>query len=200
MKILAFSDLHRDVKAAQGIVAASIEADILIGAGDFAKFGQGAVDTIRILRMGNTPTVLVSGNHDSLMELHNLCFDWENGFLLHGQSVTLGGITFFGLGGEIPQRNDAQWNLAVSEEQASEALAACPSNAVLITHTPPLGYADKQNDGTHHGSRAIVAAIEEKQPVFNFCGHIHPSWGASGNIGKTSVHNLGPSINWFELR
>ena len=35
MKILAFSDLHCDLEAAQRIVAASGPADVVVGAGDF---------------------------------------------------------------------------------------------------------------------------------------------------------------------
>jgi len=199
LKILAFSDLHRDVAAARKIVAASTDADILVGAGDFATYGQGAAEIIQILQTANTPTVLVSGNHDNLEELSRLCSGWANGYLLHGQSVQLANTSFFGLGGEIPQRNNADWNEAVSEEHASKALADCPNNAILVTHMPPFGYADLQRDGTHDGSKSIAAAIEEKQPVFHFCGHIHSAWGMFGKIGKTSIHNLGPVTNFFEL-
>ena len=199
MKILAFSDLHRDVKATWKIVEASTEADILVGAGDFATYGQGAGEIIQILQTANTPTILVSGNHDNAAELSELCSDWSRGYFLNGHSVKLGNTNFFGLGGEIPQRNFAEWNEAISEEQAAKALAGCPKNAVLITHMPPFGIADLQRDGTHDGSKSITAGIEEKQPDLHFCGHIHSAWGMSGKIGKTSIHNLGPVANWFEL-
>ncbi len=199
MKILAFSDLHRDAEAARTIVASSADADVLVGAGDFANRGQGAAEIIEILRTANTPTVLISGNHDNSDELQNLCSRWPQGYFLNAQPVTLANITFFGLGGEIPQRNNAEWNEAISEEEASKALACCPNNAILITHMPPFGHADLQRDGTHDGSKSITMAIEEKQPVLHFCGHIHSAWGMSGKIGTTSVHNLGPTVNWFEL-
>lgn len=199
LKILAFSDLHRDVEATRTIVAASTKADVLVGAGDFATCGHGAAEIIQILRTANTPTILVSGNHDNSNELRKLCSSWPQGYLLNAQPVTLANITFFGLGGEIPQRNNAEWNEAVSEEEASKALAICPDNAILITHMPPFGHADLQRDGTHDGSKSITAAIEKKQPVLHFCGHIHSAWGMSGKIGTTSIHNLGPTVNWFEL-
>ncbi len=199
MKILAFSDLHRDVEATAKIVAASADADILVGAGDFATRGQGAAEIIQILQTANTPTVLVSGNHDNLKALGQLCSNWSDGYLLNAQPVQLGNTTFFGLGGEIPQRNNADWNEALSEEQASHALADCPDNAILVTHMPPFGYADQQRDGTHDGSKSIAAAIGKKQPVYHFCGHIHSAWGNHGKIGRTSIHNLGPTINWFDL-
>ena len=50
MKILVFSDLHRDKVAARSLVERSGEADILIGAGDFAVMRHGVDDVIRILK------------------------------------------------------------------------------------------------------------------------------------------------------
>ena len=199
MRILAFSDLHRDIEATRKIVDASPQADILVGAGDFSTRGLGAGEIIRILQSANTPTVLVSGNHDNLKELDDLCSGWADGYLLNGDSVTIDSVTFFGLGGEIPRRNTADWNEAVSEELASQILADCPDNAVLVTHIPPFGYADLQRDGSHDGSASVAAAIGEKQPVLHFCGHIHSAWGASGKMGRTAIHNLGPTINWFDV-
>jgi len=199
VKILAFSDLHRDVQATRKIVAASTDADIIVGAGDFATRGQGTAEIIHILQSANKPTVLVSGNHDNLEELRGLCSGWINGYLLHGQSVTIKDITFFGLGGEIPKRNSAEWNFSVNDEEASKALANCPHRSVLVTHIPPYGYADLQRDGSHDGSKVITTAIERQQPAFNFCGHIHSAWGTSEKSGVTEIHNLGPVANWFEL-
>ncbi|MFK5980054.1 MAG: metallophosphoesterase family protein [Rhizobiaceae bacterium] len=199
MKILAFSDLHRDVEATKKIVELSKDADILVGAGDFATRGQGTAETIEILKTANLPTVIVSGNHDNSEELLQLCSSWQNGHHLHGQEVTFAGVSFYGLGGEIPLRNTAEWNEALSEDEASMMLSTCPKNSILVTHTPPFGHADLQRDGGHEGSTSILTVIEEKQPILNLCGHIHFSWGASGMIGKTSIHNLGPTVNWFEV-
>lgn len=199
MKILAFSDLHRDADAARRIVKASAAADVLIGAGDFATRGEGAKESLAILKSAGLPTVIVSGNHDRLSELRALCAGWQNGFLLHGEGIAFDGIPFFGLGGEIPRRNEADWNEALSETRAATMLATCPEQAVLITHTPPLGTGDKQRDGTHEGSEAILAVINDKRPRLVLCGHIHHGWGTSGTVGETPVHNLGPTINWFEI-
>jgi Icc-related predicted phosphoesterase len=199
MKILAFSDLHRDIEAAQRIVAASAEADVIVGAGDFATRGEGASETLEILRTVQVPMVLVYGNHDRPDELRTFCRNWESGYLLHGDRVELQGVTFFGVGGEIPASNDLPWNAALTEDEASGILRNCPRNVVLITHTPPYGCADRHRDGTHRGSRAIRKAIDEQEPLLNLCGHIHSAWGSSGILGKTRVHNLGPGINWFEV-
>ena len=69
MKLLVFSDLHRDQDAARSLVERSAEADILIGAGDFAVMRHGIDDVIDILREVDKPTVLVPGNGESDVEL-----------------------------------------------------------------------------------------------------------------------------------
>lgn len=199
IKILAFSDLHTDTEAARRIVDASRSADILIGAGDFGRYGNNEHRVVEILQQADCPAILVAGNHDNPDHLRELCADWDNGHFLHGQSVGLKGVEFFGLGCEIPQCHDADWNQALSEQQAAELLSDCPQGAVLVTHAPPFGHADVQRDGSRGGSTALAAAIAAKRPPYNFCGHIHSSWGMSGRIGTTRIHNLGPRLNWFDL-
>ena len=198
MKILAFSDLHRDCEAARKIVEASHQADVVIGAGDFGTRGEGTADTIAILRDISAPTIIVPGNHDDSDELRELCVGWENAHFLHGQSISLGGRPFFGLGYEIPKRSDAQWNRYLSEDEAASSLSACPEGAVLITHTPPFGYCDLQKDGSHEGSEAIRDAIGLCKIRLHLCGHIHYSWGAISTLGDCRIQNLGPTINWFD--
>jgi uncharacterized protein len=199
MRILAFSDLHRDVEAARRIVEASARADVVVGAGDFATCGEGAKDTVNILRGIDVPVVFVFGNHDRPDELRTLCRDWDSGYLLHGDMVELQGLAFFGVGGEIPGRNTEPWNAALTEDEAHRILQDCPKDVVLITHTPPYECADVQRDGTHEGSRAVRAMIDDKQPLLSLCGHIHFAWGSFGTLGRTRVHNLGPGVSWFNI-
>ena len=65
MKLLAFSDLHRDVGQAARLVEMSAQADVVIGAGDFASIHEGLEDTIGALRPISVPTLLVPGNNES---------------------------------------------------------------------------------------------------------------------------------------
>ena len=199
MKILAFSDLHRDEAVANTIVQLSDQADVIVGAGDFATMGLGITDTITVLRRITTQVVLVSGNHESLDALRTACAGWSAAHVLHGETITIGGIAFFGLGFEISTVARGPWNSQMSEAKAAMALSKCPANAVLVTHAPPFGIADQQADGTHDGSHAIRTAIEQLQPKLTLCGHIHHSWGRSGFIGTCPVHNLGPKPQWFNV-
>jgi uncharacterized protein len=199
MRILAFSDLHRDLGAAQSIVAASGAADVVVGAGDFATMGRGATDTLDILRQLPVPLVIVAGNHDRLDELRQHCTDWHNCHLLHGETAVIAGVAFFGLGFEIAARSPNVWNSHLSEGDAARALSSMPADAVLVTHTPPHGTADLQRNGEHEGSPAIRDAIVRYQPRLNLCGHIHHAWGMQGTIGRCGVYNLGPTCTWFDL-
>jgi Icc-related predicted phosphoesterase len=197
MRILAFSDLHRNRDAAQMIVEASREADVVVGAGDFATKGLGLSDTVELLRAIAAPMVLVAGNHDSLTELQDACRGHDAIHVLHGEGVSIAGVPFFGLGFETPPGRDEPWNQRLGEAQAGKLLADCPQGAVLVTHSPPFGVADVQTTGAHEGSRAIREVVEAAKPRLHLCGHIHHAWGTSGQIGGCPVHNLGPTANWL---
>jgi len=198
MRILAFSDLHRNRDAAQAIVDASRETDVVVGAGDFATKGIGLRDTIDLLRAVVVPTVLVAGNHDDLDELRGACRDGKAVHVLHGEAATVEGIPFFGLGFEIPAgTREEPWNQRMNELEAAKLLLACPRGAILVTHSPPLGVADVQTNGIHEGSRSIGDAVLSTKARLHLCGHIHHAWGTSGIIGECRVHNLGPTVNWF---
>ena len=199
MRILAFSDLHCSRKAAREIVVAARDADLVVGAGDFANRGIGLRDTVDLLCQMTVPTVFVAGNHDLLDELRVACANNAAIRILHGETAAIGGVTFFGLGYEIPAGLDEPWNQRLEEAQAAEILAACPPGAVLVTHSPPFGIADLQADGRHDGSRAIRDTLAAAQPRLHLCGHIHYSWGKSGAVGSCPVHNLGPTVNWFDV-
>ena len=57
MRILAFSDLHRDLDEAARLVEASGDADVVIGAGDFASIHEGLDETIADLLVVGVPEI-----------------------------------------------------------------------------------------------------------------------------------------------
>ena len=197
MRILAFSDLHRDAAMAEAIVNQSGDADVVVGAGDFASCGRGHDDTLGILRQIAVPFVLVPGNHDDLGELQAACAGWPLAHLLHGRSVVIGGIPFFGVGLGSGVIDPEPWNMVLDEAEAAHMLTRCPESAVLVSHSPPHGIADRQKDGRHAGSAALRDAIALHQPRITICGHVHNAWGQSGTIGPAPVHNIGPKPRVF---
>lgn len=199
MKIVAFSDLHRDVAMAEAIVRDSGDADVVVGAGDFATCGVGHQDTLSILRRMTVPFVLVPGNHDDLEELRAACADWPEAHVLHGQSVRIDGVVFFGIGFGSGVVNPEPWNKALDEDEAARMMMQCTNGAVLVSHSPPWGVADRQKDGRHDGSAALRDAVLIRQPRIMICGHIHQGWGQSGSIGTTPIHNIGPRPRSFAV-
>lgn len=198
MKLLAFSDLHRDLEQAATLVEMSAEADVVIGAGDFASVHEGLEETIAALAPIATPTILVPGNNETVDALRDTSASWSAATVLHGEGTVIGGVEFYGLGAGIPV-TPWDWSFDLDDEQASAMLEPCPEGAVLVLHSPPRGHCDSSGDGTHFGSPALLAAIEAKRPRLAVCGHIHESWGCEGEIGTTPLRNLGPTGTWIEL-
>jgi Icc-related predicted phosphoesterase len=198
VKILAFSDLHRDLEQGAKLVEMSAEADVVIGAGDFASVHEGLEETIAALAGIETPTVLVPGNNETVDALRGAAAGWSAATVLHGEGTTIDGTEFFGLGAGVPV-TPWDWSFDLDDEAATGMLAACPEGAVLVLHSPPRGHCDSAGDGSHFGSPALLRAIEEKRPRLAVCGHIHESWGCESEIGPTPVRNLGPTGTWLEL-
>lgn len=200
MKLLAFSDLHCDLDGARSLVEMSRDADVVIGAGDFASVHSGLAETIGALAAIDVATVLVPGNNETEAELRQACSGegWDAATVLHGESIEIGGITFFGLGGGIPT-TPWDWSFDLTEEEATDRLATCPQGAILVVHSPPSGHCDRTSAGEHLGSTAILAAIEEREPPLVVCGHIHEAWGERSAVGPSQVANLGPAGVTFEI-
>jgi Icc-related predicted phosphoesterase len=198
MKILAFSDLHRDLEQAARLVEMADEADVVIGAGDFASVHEGLPETIGALATIETPTVLVPGNNETVDALRDAVDGWGAATVLHGEGATIEGAEFYGLGAGIPV-TPWDWSFDLDDEAAAEMLAACPEGAVLVLHSPPRDHCDSAGGGGNFGSPALLRAIEEKRPRLAVCGHIHESWGCESTIGPTPVRNLGPKGTWIDL-
>jgi uncharacterized protein len=198
VRILAFSDLHRDLGQAAKLVEMSAEADVVIGAGDFASVHEGLEETIGALVAIETPTVLVPGNNETDEALREAAAVWDAATVLHGEGATIAGAEFYGLGAGVPI-TPWDWSFDLDDEAAASMLAGCPRGAVLVLHSPPQGHCDANGSGDHFGSAALLSAIEEKSPRLAVCGHIHESWGCQSQVGETPVRNLGPAGTWIDV-
>jgi uncharacterized protein len=198
MRILAFSDLHCDLEQGRRLVEMAADADVVIGAGDFASVHEGLPETICTLAAIEAPTVLVPGNNETADALRAAVDGWDSATVLHGEATTIEGTEFFGLGAGIPV-TPWDWSFDLDDEAATEMVAGCPEGAVLVLHSPPKGHCDSAGDGGNFGSPALLQAIEEKRPRLAVCGHIHESWGCESQIGPTPVRNLGPKGTWLEI-
>ncbi len=198
MRILAFSDLHRDLDQAAKLVEMSADADVVIGAGDFASVHEGLGETIDALAAIEAPTVLVPGNNETEEALREAAAAWEAATVLHGEAATIEGAEFFGLGAGVPV-TPWDWSFDLDDAAAGAMIGGCPEGAILVLHSPPKGHCDSNGGGDHFGSPALLAGIEQRRPRIAVCGHIHESWGCESRVGETPVRNLGPGGTWLEI-
>ncbi|MCA9052419.1 MAG: metallophosphoesterase family protein, partial [Planctomycetaceae bacterium] len=142
MKLLLFSDLHCNLPQAAALVEQSREVDVLVGAGDFGNCRRGLQTTIDALSAIDRPTVLVAGNAESIEELRAACGCWSTAIPLHGESVVIDDVPFFGLGCAIPETPFGDWSWDHSESAAAAWLEGAPIGGVLVSHSPPKGTLD----------------------------------------------------------
>jgi Icc-related predicted phosphoesterase len=199
MKLLLFSDVHRDINKCQKLVElAHTEAiDVVVGAGDFGSFRRGLEAVISTLSKISKPAILVPGNSESDTELLEACQTWPAATVLHGTGTTVDQVNFWGIGGGIPVTPFGPWSFDFTEEAAKALLADCPPAAVLVSHSPPKGVVDRDSSGRNLGSVAIRETILFRQPRLVVCGHIHAAAGQYTMLGETPVVNAGPEgIIW----
>ena len=194
MRVLAFSDVHRDGRQAARLADMAGDADVVVAAGDFASVHRGLDELIDMLVVIETPTVLVPGNNETDEALRAACEGWAAATVLHGEGVEIEGRAFYGLGGGVPT-TPWPWSFDLTEEEAAAALDGCPDGAVLVSHSPPKGVLD----GRGLGSEAVLRAIEEKRPPLVVCGHIHECGGEEATVGDTRVLNAGPAGTFIEV-
>ncbi|EMI46604.1 metallophosphoesterase family protein [Rhodopirellula sp. SWK7] len=196
MKVLCFSDLHRDQDAARQLVEMSAQADLVIGAGDFANQHQGLADTLDILSDIQLPTCLVPGNGETFEELRDAAQGWPSAVVMHGDGQTMkttaGSIEFWGVGGGIPVTPFGAWSYDFDEERAAEMLADCPLGGILVVHSPPIDTVDHDSSGRIRGSQSIRDCVERCVPKLVVCGHIHSDWGKQVRVGNSLIVNAGP--------
>lgn len=197
MRILAFSDLHRDLDQARRLVEWSAEVDVVVAAGDFANQHEGLDEAIDVLCAIEVPTVLVPGNNETGDALRSACAGWSAATVLHGEGAELDGVPFYGLGAGVPV-TPFDWSFDLSDEQAEPLLADCPERCVLVVHSPPKGYLDATG-GQSIGSEAILRTIEDRAPRLAVCGHVHDCAGQEAKVGATAVYNLGPAGTVLEV-
>ena len=173
------------------------QSDLVIGAGDFGKVRRDLQKCIDVLKAIERPLVLVAGNNESTEELTDACRSWPSAHVLHGTSVVIAGVTFFGIGGGIPVTPFGSWSYDFTEDEARKILANCPPKCVLVSHSPPHGAVDVSSSGRHLGSVAVREAVERLTPLLVVCGHIHGSAGTDAMIGSTPIVNAGPEgVDW----
>lgn len=173
----------KDIQNAQAVVIT----------GDIGRNGT-VSDTQKVLQELEAYKIKIYaqiGNMDSLQADRYLS---DNNMNLHRKLIKFDTIALFGMGGSLPTPFGTKSEF--SEEFYRENLKQflpLPKDllTVFVSHNPPYGTAcDRLKNGKHVGSKAVLEFIQDYQPDFCICGHIHES-RAKDRIGKTKVYNLG---------
>lgn len=190
MRLLIFSDIHGDYAALDALMKQ--EADYYIAAGDLTSWGRGLERSGEILARRAGQVYVLPGNHERAGQIASFCEQFGlNDF--HGKSFEAGGYHVAGLGYSNPTPFNTPGEY--SEQELAEHLApfAELKPLILICHCPPIDTPLDQvgRGGAHAGSRAVRTFIEQHQPEYFFCGHIHEAAGAETKLGKTRAVNAG---------
>jgi hypothetical protein len=197
MKLLVFSDIHNDTSALERLM--EIEADFYFAAGDLVSWSRGLDRCGEIMRRRAERTYVLPGNHESASQIADFCRKF--GFTdFHEQTLEAGGRHIAGLGYSSPTPFNTPGEYTEAEIAKRLAPFAGINPLVLICHCPPHGTVlDRVRLGLHAGSRSVRKFIEDNQPEFFFCGHIHEAAGVSTLLGKTRAFNVGPQGYLLEL-
>ena len=188
-KLLVFSDIHKDWKALDRLL--DIEADYYIAAGDQVTWAKGFERCGEILERRGEKVYVLPGNHESASDVAAMCA--RHGLHnFHERHIQVGNWHVAGLGYSNPTPFNTPGEY--TEPQLADRLQrfAELDPLVLICHAPPFDTAlDQIRRGVHAGSRSVRSFIEQHQPSYFFCGHIHEAEGVEVTIGKTRAWNVG---------
>lgn len=203
MRIIAFGDVHLQLGNFRNIPGIN-SADLILITGDFTNYGNrpDAKKIIEAIMPVNKNTLALPGNLDKKDVADYLV---EQGVSLHGSGRIINNIGLFGVGGS--NRTPFHTPLEFNEKElatlaaAGHQLVLDATFHILVSHPPPFRTkTDKIASGSHVGSSAIRAFIEQTQPDLCICGHIHEAM-ARDRIGRTMIFNPGMIKNggWVEV-
>ncbi len=198
VKLVIFSDIHNDWKALDILLAQ--DADYYIAAGDQVTWAKGIERCGEILQARGDKVYVLPGNHESAEQVASMCarFGLHN---FHEQQMLVGKWNVAGLGysNPTPFNTPGEYTEAEIGERLRPFAGLNP--LVLICHAPPFGTAlDQVRNGVHAGSHSVREFIDQHQPDYFFCGHIHEAEGVSIEIGRTQARNVGKRGYLLELK
>jgi hypothetical protein len=142
---------------------------------------------------------VIPGNHESDSDIADFCRKY--GFQdFHGQSLMIDGQTVAGLGYSNPTPFNMPGEYTEDELAARLGKFASLKPQILIVHTPPKNSKlDRAGEGKHFGSQAVRDFIEQHQPRYFYCGHIHEAAGQQDTIGQSRGWNVGKRGQLLDL-
>ncbi len=207
MKFLVISDLHGNLEVLDKMDEIFKQADGVIFAGDFAKFGneETGLPALEKLCSKHDTIFSVIGNCDNPSFIEET---EKHDISVEKQLVMYEGLAFAGSGGgskftgTTPNEKSEEELMAdfkIITEQGEQEW----NNLIAISHNPPKNTdCDKISGGIHVGSELFTQFIEHYKPLAVVTGHIHESAGIC-KVGDTTVINPGALLEekyaWLEV-
>lgn len=199
MKILAFSDVHGDIKKIRELAekAESENVDLVIMCGDFTYFDELPPYLIKPFKDKGKKVLFVPGNHESKQTADFLAnmYKIKN---LDGDYTIYEDIAFFGFGGgNMPPNIVSDEDLMYTLRKVNSKIKNV-NKKVMVTHLHPSGSRmDKLVPNS--GSKGLKRIIDELQPDLLLCGHIHEASGTEDIIGRTRIINVAKTSKIIEI-
>ena len=206
IRVLAFTDPHGSIRAAESIIALAREAMpyAIVCAGDISIFGSGHEEFLNRLAVDLGDDVYyVPGNHDISIS-HKINAAWDFMHELTYKALELPQVTLMGLPGSghyWPSKRAATEDCETPISLFSERSTDRPS--VLVTHFPPSHLRAVDGSGSDStdagGSGNVRRIVATTRPDLVICGHYHSCFGARAKMLGVQVVNPGPSGCIYEL-
>lgn len=203
MKVLAFTDPHCDMSAAEAIIALAgrEKPDAVLCSGDVSYFGRGYERFLsRLSAIGKI--YWVPGNHDDGMA-DLISAEFPHMVDVSERPAIVSGVVLFGVPGSRPFWPDRDFDdhtLNGVLGRWSESSNGKPP--ILLSHFPPRGC---PLDGTAArspdagGSQLVREFIDLVHPRLTVSGHYHSEFGGRCKVGRTVVVNPGPAGSVYEV-
>jgi len=181
MIIKAISDTHNDHDKFD---SKDLECDILIHAGDACikgNYSEGLSFLKWLVKQPAKYKVVVWGNHDSKCKSNQELIDLakEYGIIVLDRSgVEIGGVKIYGACATF--RNIRRYT---NYPARKEAWRGIPSGLdILITHSPPYGILDMNEEGNAIGCPMLVNKLIDIMPKYHLFGHCHEGRGRTEEL------------------
>lgn len=192
MKILAFGDVHGDVRQVSKLAkkAEKEKVDLVIICGDFTEFDNSIDNMIGPFKKRNKKVLLIPGNHESMATADFLAefYGIKN---IHGYSVKYGDIGIFGAGGaNVGPNIQTETELFDNLKKAFKKIKYLDKK-IMVTHVHPSESKMEKFSNFIPGSKGVKKALDKLKPDILLCSHVHEAEGIEEKIGKTKVINVG---------
>lgn len=189
MKILFFVDLHGDMEAFSRIKKKSLQADLVVCAGDISRMEENIDNLIAQLNQFGIPILIIHGNHEDEQRLRNLCESNENVVFLHKAVHHIDNYVFLGYGGDGFSITDPEFIRVANAFFKPESLNK--QRIILVTHGPAYNTGIDIINGDPRGNKSYREFVDDIKPHLVISGHLHENAGKHHKIGRTLFINPG---------